>query len=125
MPEHDDLRSRVEALLRDHDPRTTPAAEFLGARFDAGLAWVHFPEGLGGLGLPRERQAEVERRLAAAHSRLLRASAADEVTEIATDLGFTHLGRFAIAYREIFGESPSQTLRRGRRVRHGGPIAQP
>jgi AraC-like DNA-binding protein len=66
-----------------------------------------------------------ERRLAAAHSRLLRASAADEVTEIATDLGFTHLGRFAIAYREIFGESPSQTLRRGRRVRHGGPIAQP
>jgi transcriptional regulator GlxA family with amidase domain len=66
-----------------------------------------------------------ERRLAATHSRLLRASAADEVTEIATDLGFTHLGRFAIAYREIFGESPSQTLRRGRRVRHGGPIAQP
>ncbi|MDH4105373.1 MAG: AraC family transcriptional regulator [Gammaproteobacteria bacterium] len=66
-----------------------------------------------------------ERRLAAARSRLLRASAADEVTEIATDLGFTHLGRFAIAYREVFGESPSQTLRRGRRVRYGGSTAQP
>lgn len=55
-----------------------------------------------------------ERRLAAAHARLLRASAADVVTQIATDLGFTHLGRFSIAYRELFGESPSQTLRRGR-----------
>lgn len=66
-----------------------------------------------------------ERRLAAAHSRLLRASAADEVTGIAADLGFTHLGRFAIAYREVFGESPSQTLRRGRPVRYGGSTAQP
>jgi AraC-like DNA-binding protein len=67
----------------------------------------------------------MERRLAAVHVRLLRSSGADEVTEIATDLGFTHLGRFAIAYREAFGESPSQTLRRGGRVRCGGQIAQP
>ena len=28
-----------------------PAVEFLGAQFDLGLAWVHFPEGHGGLGL--------------------------------------------------------------------------
>ena len=27
--------------------------DHLRARFDAGLAWVHYPEGLGGLGLPR------------------------------------------------------------------------
>ncbi|MEU7892688.1 acyl-CoA dehydrogenase family protein [Nonomuraea sp. NPDC049152] len=38
--------------------------EFLRARFDAGLAWVHFPVGLGGLGAPRELQREVERALA-------------------------------------------------------------
>ncbi|MEV4063310.1 acyl-CoA dehydrogenase family protein [Nonomuraea dietziae] len=38
--------------------------EFLRARFDAGLAWVHFPVGLGGLGAPREMQQEVERALA-------------------------------------------------------------
>jgi AraC-like DNA-binding protein len=66
-----------------------------------------------------------ERRLAAVHARLLRAGAADEVTAIATDLGFTQLGRFAIDYRKVFGESPSQTLRRGRRSRRGSQIAQP
>ena len=40
-----------DQLLAEHDPKTTPAAEFLGAQFDLGLAWVHFPEGNGGLGL--------------------------------------------------------------------------
>jgi transcriptional regulator GlxA family with amidase domain len=33
------------------------------------------------------------------------------VSEVATRWGFTHLGRFAGAYRQRFGEPPSQTLR--------------
>jgi AraC-like DNA-binding protein len=57
-----------------------------------------------------------ERRLAAAQARLATAGAARDVTEVAAELGFSHLGRFAIAYREVFGESPSQTLRRRRRA---------
>lgn len=55
-----------------------------------------------------------ERRLAAAQRRFLGARADQDVTAIATSLGFTHLGRFSIAYRAAFGESPSQALRRGR-----------
>lgn len=57
------IEQRVAALLAAHDPATTSPEAFLGARFDAGLAWVHFPKGRGGLGLAREEQAEVSRLL--------------------------------------------------------------
>lgn len=61
-----DLAARVTALLDEHDPATTEPREFLGAQYDAGLAWVHLPEGFGGLGLPRAAQELVDARLAAA-----------------------------------------------------------
>jgi TolB-like protein len=43
---------------------------------------------------------------------LLRAQAEASITEIAVRCGVNHLGRFAIAYRRRYGESPSVTLQR-------------
>jgi AraC-like DNA-binding protein len=51
-----------------------------------------------------------ERRLLAAHQWLADASHAATVTEAALGFGFSHLGRFSVAYRQAIGESPSQTL---------------
>lgn len=62
----DQLFARVRELLAAHPPATTERGAFLRARFDAGLAWVHYPEGLGGLGAPRSLQAVVDAELEAA-----------------------------------------------------------
>ncbi|MEO9017920.1 MAG: acyl-CoA dehydrogenase family protein [Mycobacterium sp.] len=61
-----DLSARVAALISKHDPGATDPREFLGARFDAGLAWVYFAADCGGLGLPFHFQQQVEAELAAA-----------------------------------------------------------
>jgi len=53
-----------------------------------------------------------ERRFSRVREALLAADAAENVTAIATNCGFSHLGRFAVEYRKRYGETPSQTLRR-------------
>jgi len=56
----------------------------------------------------------LRRRLNQARDALLRKdSSRSKVTDIAVGLGFSELGRFSVRYREMFGESPSETLRRG------------
>lgn len=53
-------------------------------------------------------------RLAAAHTDLLQADPTDGATvaAIAARWGFAHRGRFAAAYRRVYGESPATTLQR-------------
>ncbi|MEW2435925.1 acyl-CoA dehydrogenase family protein [Streptomyces caniferus] len=62
----DRIRTAVRAQLADYDPKATDPTDLLGALFDAGLAWVHFPPGYGGLGAPRALQTVVDGELAAA-----------------------------------------------------------
>jgi alkylation response protein AidB-like acyl-CoA dehydrogenase len=68
MPEisDKDARDLVEKFLAEHNHTTMDRLDFLRARFDAGLAWVHFPVGLGGLGAPRPLHQVVQDAFAAA-----------------------------------------------------------
>ncbi len=53
------------------------------------------------------------RRMYLAHRALMRQMPfTATVTQIATDNGFYELGRFSVAYRQLFGETPSDSLRR-------------
>jgi alkylation response protein AidB-like acyl-CoA dehydrogenase len=56
----------VDRLLATCDPAAVPEQEFLEAQFDAGLAWVHFPVGWGGLDVSPKLQKLVVERVAAA-----------------------------------------------------------
>ena len=66
----DERRRRLEragaGTARRARPAHTDPRDFLGRAFDAGLAWVHFPSGFGGLDLPHTVQDQVDAQLAAA-----------------------------------------------------------
>jgi alkylation response protein AidB-like acyl-CoA dehydrogenase len=53
----------VDELLAAHPPATSDPVELRRAQYDLGLAWVWFPPGFGGLGLPPELQRHVDQRL--------------------------------------------------------------
>ena len=57
------LAALTKRLLDEHDPQQTEPIEFLRARFDVGLAWVHFPVGLWGLHIDRSYQPVVDQML--------------------------------------------------------------
>ena len=62
-PDEQRVLDAIEALLEAHPPKDTDVVEFLGAQFDAGLAFVHYDEGFGGLGLPAKHQKVINERL--------------------------------------------------------------
>ncbi len=68
MPDETDHERVVGALddllTRCSDPRTADRETFLRARYDAGLGWVHFEPGFGGLGVAASWQQVVEDRVA-------------------------------------------------------------
>ena len=62
-PAHD--ASTIERIARDvvtaNPPGQVPLVQLMGAWYDAGLTWVHFPVGLGGLEAPRSLQPVANR----------------------------------------------------------------
>jgi len=107
---HARIMVRFEEVLADHSNRPLPMSELcalIGVN-DRTLrsCCAEF------LGISPSRYVLL-RRLQAARIALRDADpATSSVAEIASGCGFTELGRFAGAYRNVFGESPSITLRR-------------
>jgi alkylation response protein AidB-like acyl-CoA dehydrogenase len=60
---------RIDELLARLDPATSDPVEFRGCQYDLGLAWVHFPEGYGGMGLKPVFQRQIDARLNEAGAR--------------------------------------------------------
>ena len=60
------VAERLEQLLSESAPATTDPVSFRRRQYELGLAWVHFGEGFGGLGLQPSLQRQVDARLAQA-----------------------------------------------------------
>ena len=54
-----ELRGRVRKLLAEAHPERTDSITFRRKQYAHGLAWVHFPEGFGGLGISPKQQLVV------------------------------------------------------------------
>jgi alkylation response protein AidB-like acyl-CoA dehydrogenase len=54
-----ELRARVRKLLAEAHPERTESIPFRRKQYEHGLAWVHFPEGYGGLGISPKQQLVV------------------------------------------------------------------
>lgn len=55
-PDAELVEATARRVVAEHPPASTPLPELMGAWYDAGLTWVHFPVGLGGLDAPRALQ---------------------------------------------------------------------
>lgn len=107
---HERIARQAMAYLREHDARIVYAADLclaigISDRWLREAFWRVY-----GTTLTRLLRL---RRLNQARRQLL--SGSSSVTEVASAHGFFDLGRFAGAYRELFGETPSTTARRQRR----------
>jgi alkylation response protein AidB-like acyl-CoA dehydrogenase len=65
-----ELRERTRALLAEIHPEKSDPIPFRRAQYAHGLAWVHFPEGYGGFGLPPKMNAIVHDEIAK-HSKVV------------------------------------------------------
>ena len=100
---------RFEQALEANEVRPLYLAEICRAiGVSARTLHLHCREHLG---MGPHRYLWLRRMNLARHALLAADPAAKTVTEIATELGFWELGRFAVAYRKLFGEPPSTTLR--------------
>ncbi|MCF3939142.1 AraC family transcriptional regulator [Gordonia sp. Z-3] len=98
--------TRVLDALRADPARPWTAADMAES---AGVSVRRLQEGFRQYVGKTPRECLTEIRLAAVHDDLMRGTSAS-VTDAAMKAGFTHTGRFAAAFRQRYGVSPSQLL---------------
>jgi AraC-like DNA-binding protein len=107
---HDAIIDRFEAFLESNPDRPlylTEICSAIGAAERTLRAACEEHLGMGPIRYLTLRRMHLVRRA------LLRADPSNTtVTCVVTDHGFWELGRFSVAYRALFGEPPSDTLRR-------------
>ena len=117
LPDHDDrcgrpvphdVKRAVDHMRKNRGRKITMADLVSVSGVAARTLTKHFRAFLGVSPLRYLRRL----RLAAVREILLCGASGASVTKVATQYGFTHLGRFAVQYHRCFGEFPSATLRR-------------
>ena len=122
---HRRVMRRFEEVLEANPDRTLYLAELcaatgVSARTLLACCQEH-------LGMGPKRYLLLRRMHLARRALLMGDPATTTVTEITTNFGFWELGRFAVAYRSLFGEMPSASLRRTsdgphKRKSHASPL---
>jgi AraC-like DNA-binding protein len=107
---HAVIMRRLEELLEANPDRTLYVAELCAAAGASGRTLRACCQ--EHLGMSPTRYLWLRRMHLARRALRVADPAAASVTEIATSYGFWELGRFSVAYRSLFGESPSAALRR-------------
>jgi AraC-like DNA-binding protein len=113
---HAGIMRRLEEVLEANSDRTLYIAELCAATGAADRTLRACCQ--ESLGMSPMRYLWLRRMHLARRALRMADPAASTVTEIATSYGFWELGRFSVAYRSVFGESPSAALRRPPEDRH-------
>jgi AraC-like DNA-binding protein len=104
---------RVVDYIEAHPELPLTVADLVGVAGVPGRTlFQHFRAFKGMSPIAYLRKVRFER----AREEMLRRDGGKRITDIAVGAGFSHLGRFSIGYRRLFGETPSQTLRRRRKA---------
>jgi len=128
----DDPEVSVERRVRHHATILSRLEEYLAANCSRPIYLAEICAAVGAsertlrlccdehLGMGPIRYLWLRRMHLARHALSLADPATTTVTQVATGFGFWELGRFAVAYRRLFGEPPSVSLRRA-----GGERSRP
>ena len=111
-----DLVRKLDELLHHNSGRTVYSAD-MAAQLKVSVRTLHTAAvAIRGMSLHRYMRL---RRLWSVRQQLMTGSALDTVKTIALANGFWHLGEFSSLYRNLFGETPQQTLLAARRLKSG------